>query len=66
MRPGIFVSRTREKLGRTLEPCYTIPVTPGDYAKVFGAISPEVCMLFKHQTRVNIQQWSLPNIIRYS
>ncbi len=42
---------------------YKIPVTSGDYAKVFGAISPEVCMLFKHQTRMNIQQWSLPNII---
>ncbi len=40
---------------------YKIPVTPRDYAKVFGAISPEVCMLFKHQTRINIQQCSLPN-----
>ncbi len=27
MRPGIFVSRTREKLGRTLEPCYYVHIS---------------------------------------
>lgn len=40
---------------------YGIPVTPGDYAKVFGAIPPGVCMLFKAQPRINPSQMSLLN-----
>ncbi len=38
---------------------YNIPVTPGDYAKVFGAISSGVCMLFKSQPRVKTRQLPL-------
>lgn len=38
---------------------YNIPVTPGDYAKVFGAISSGVCMLFRSQPRIETQQFSL-------
>lgn len=38
---------------------YNIPVIPGDYAKVFGAIPSGVYMLFKSQTRVTAQQLPL-------
>lgn len=38
---------------------YNVPVTPGDYAKVFGAIPSGVCMLFKSQPRINVQLSSL-------
>lgn len=42
---------------------YKIPVTPKDYAKVFDAISPKICTLFKYTTRINTTLWSLPNIV---
>ena len=38
---------------------YNIPVSPGEYAKVFGAISSGICMLFKSQPRVEPHQLSL-------
>lgn len=42
---------------------YKIPVTPKDYAKVFDTISSKICTLFRHQQRINIQLWSLPNVL---
>lgn len=36
--------------------CYGIAVTPGEYAKVFGAIPSEVCALYKQQPRLNNTQ----------
>lgn len=38
---------------------YKIPVSPGDYAKVFGAISSGVCMLYRAQPRLDTQQLTL-------
>ncbi|ROI47814.1 Catenin alpha-2, partial [Anabarilius grahami] len=38
---------------------YKIPVSPGDYAKVFGAISSGVCMLFRAQPRLDTQKLTL-------
>ncbi len=35
MRPGIFVSRTREKLGRTLEPCMYIYIYIYIYTSIY-------------------------------
>lgn len=32
---------------------YNIPIPPGEFAKVFGAISDGVCMLFKQQRRLD-------------
>ena len=41
---------------------YNIPVSPGDDAKVFGAIPSGVCMLFRSQPRVETQQLSLLSV----
>jgi len=38
---------------------YKIPVSPVDYAKVFGAISSGVCMLYRAQPRLGTQQLTL-------
>ena len=42
---------------------YKIPVTPGAYARVFGAISSKVCMLFRQGKIIDIQHWSPPTIV---
>ncbi len=41
MRPGIFVSRTREKLGRTLEPC-----TSGSYKEKAKFVKHHISLCF--------------------
>lgn len=35
---------------------YNIPVSPGDFAKVLGAIPSGICMLFRSQPRMETQQ----------
>lgn len=35
---------------------YNIPVAPGEYAEVFGAIPSGVCMLFRNQKRLDVHK----------